>query len=114
MLEPRNPCSTPGAARDTSWEAIRTRSPTGPMRNPGMRAELRAKGSTVFNSVRVRITAWYTAVMALVLVLLSLFTYTIFWKTAVQQTDSELAELAAAFLVTFQDELQDTSQREPR
>jgi two-component system OmpR family sensor kinase len=84
------------------------------MRNPGMRAELRAKGSTVFNSVRVRITAWYTAVMALVLVLLSLFTYTIFWKTAVQQTDSELAELAAAFLVTFQDELQDTSQREPR
>jgi two-component system OmpR family sensor kinase len=76
-----------------------------------MRVKLRAKASTVFNSVRVRITAWYTAVMALVLVLLSLLTYTIFWKTAVEQTDSDLAELAGAFLVTFQDELQDTSER---
>jgi two-component system, OmpR family, sensor kinase len=68
----------------------------------------------VFSSVRVRITAWYTAVMALVLVLLSLFTYTIFWKNTVQQTDGELAELASAFLVTFQDEFQDDSQRESR
>jgi two-component system, OmpR family, sensor kinase len=74
----------------------------------------RAKGKTVLNSVRVRITAWYTAIMALVLVLLSLFTYTIFWKNTVQQTDAELSELAGAFLVTFQDELQDISHREPQ
>jgi hypothetical protein len=71
-----------------------------------------AKEKTVLNSVRVRITAWYTAIMALVLVLLSLFTYTIFWKNTVQQTDAELSELAGAFLVTFQDELQDISHRE--
>jgi two-component system, OmpR family, sensor kinase len=82
--------------------------------NRAARGPFHAKEKTVFNSVRVRITAWYTAIMALVLVLLSLFTYTIFWKNTVQQTDADLSELADAFLITFQDELQDTSHREPQ
>src|SRR5271168_1664242 len=111
MPELRRRCFTRGAARDTSWAEMPKKRPSATKRRPRASAELPAKESIVFNSVRVRLTAWYTAVMALVLVLLSLFTYTIFWKNTVQQTDGELVELAGAFLVTFQDELQDISQR---
>jgi two-component system, OmpR family, sensor kinase len=59
----------------------------------------------MFDSVRVRLTVWYSAVLAVVLVVVSVTTYLIVRKTSMQRTDSDLAVLADSFLVTFQAEL---------
>ena len=61
----------------------------------------------MLSSVRVRLTLWYSTVLALVLLVISLVSYFIFWKSNVQRTDADLAQLGDAFLVTFQDELKD-------
>jgi two-component system, OmpR family, sensor kinase len=61
----------------------------------------------MLDSVRGRLTLWYTALLALFLVVLSFATYFIFWQDTVRRTDSGLAELADAFLVTLQDEFKD-------
>ena len=63
----------------------------------------------MFDSVRVRLTLWYTAVLAVVLVALSLITYFIFWQSTVQRTDASLSELSNAFLTTLAAEVQDQS-----
>src|SRR6267154_2501559 len=59
----------------------------------------------MLDSVRVRLTLWYTGLLALFLVLLSLITYFIFWRSTLQRTDSNLAELSEAFLSTVQAEM---------
>jgi heavy metal sensor kinase len=61
----------------------------------------------MLDSVRVRLTLWYTAVLALVLIVLSLITYFIFWRSTLQRTDLNLSELGEAFLTTFDAELKD-------
>ena len=61
----------------------------------------------MFDSVRVRLTLWYSAVLAVVLVILCATTYLIVQKTSMQRTDAELAVLADSFDVTFQSELAD-------
>jgi heavy metal sensor kinase len=61
----------------------------------------------MFDSVRVRLTVWYSTVLAVVLVLVSATTYFIVRKTSMQRTDGDLAVLADSFLVTFQAELAD-------
>jgi two-component system, OmpR family, sensor kinase len=61
----------------------------------------------MLDSVRVRLTVWYTGLLALFLVLLSLVTYFIFWRNTVQRTDSDLAELSEAFLTTLRSEMED-------
>jgi two-component system, OmpR family, sensor kinase len=61
----------------------------------------------MLDSVRVRLTLWYTAVLALVLVALSLITYFIFWRSTVQRTDVSLVELSDAFLTTLNAEMND-------
>jgi two-component system, OmpR family, sensor kinase len=61
----------------------------------------------MLDSVRVRLTLWYTAVLAVVLVALSLITYFIFWQSTVQRTDANLAELSNAFLTTLDAEIKD-------
>jgi heavy metal sensor kinase len=61
----------------------------------------------MLNSVRVRLTLWYSTVLGLVLLVISVLSYFIFWQSTVQRTDADLAQLAEAFLVTFQDELND-------
>ena len=61
----------------------------------------------MLNSVRVRLTLWYSTVLALVLLVISVVSYFIFWQSTVKRTDADLAQLADAFLVTFQDELKD-------
>ena len=63
----------------------------------------------MLDSVRVRLTLWYTAVLALVLVALSFITYFIFWRSTVQRTDTNLAELSNAFLTTLNAEINDQS-----
>ncbi|MHB8499688.1 MAG: sensor histidine kinase [Candidatus Acidiferrales bacterium] len=61
----------------------------------------------MLDSVRVRLTVWYSAVLAVVLVLVSATTYLIVQKTSMQRTDEDLAVLADSFLVTLQAELAD-------
>ena len=61
----------------------------------------------MLDSVRVRLTVWYSAVLAVVLVVVSVTTYLIVRKTSMQRTDSDLAVLADSFLVTLQAELED-------
>ena len=63
----------------------------------------------MLDSVRVRLTLWYTAVLAVVLVALSLITYFIFWQSTVQRTDANLTELSNAFLTTLDAEINDQS-----
>jgi two-component system, OmpR family, sensor kinase len=58
-------------------------------------------------TVRLRLTIWYTAVLALVLVALSAATYFIFDRNAATQADRELKELCDSFLVTLRDEARD-------
>jgi two-component system, OmpR family, sensor kinase len=61
----------------------------------------------MLDSVRVRLTLWYTAVLALVLIVLSLLTYFIFWRSTLQRTDVSLSELSEAFLTTLDAEVKD-------
>jgi two-component system, OmpR family, sensor kinase len=61
----------------------------------------------MLDSVRSRLTLWYTAVLTLVLVLLSLITYFIFLRSTVRRTDANLAELSESFLVTLRAEMED-------
>jgi len=63
----------------------------------------------MLDSVRVRLTLWYTAVLTLVLIALSTITYFIFWRSTVQRTDVNLAELSEAFLTTLDAEVSDQS-----
>jgi len=61
----------------------------------------------MLDSVRVRLTLWYTGLLALFLVLLSLITYFIFWNSTLRRTDNDLDELSEAFLTTVQAEMLD-------
>ena len=63
----------------------------------------------MLDSVRVRLTFWYSAVLTLVLIVLALITYFIFWRSTVQRTDVNLAELSEAFLTTLDAEEKDQS-----
>ncbi len=61
----------------------------------------------MLDSVRVRLTFWYTTVLALVLILVASVTYFIYSRNNEQRTDSDLAELSDAFVTTVQAELKD-------
>jgi len=63
----------------------------------------------MLDSVRVRLTLWYTAVLTLVLIVLALITYFIFWRSTLQRTDVSLSELSEAFLTTLDAETKDQS-----
>jgi two-component system, OmpR family, sensor kinase len=61
----------------------------------------------MLDSVRVRLTLWYTAVVAVVLILLAVLTYFLYARNIAQRTDSNLVELADSFATTFHAELTD-------
>ena len=61
----------------------------------------------MLDSVRVRLTFWYTTVLALVLLLVAAVTYFIYSRNSWQRTDSDLVELSDAFVTTLQAELKD-------
>jgi heavy metal sensor kinase len=63
----------------------------------------------MLDSIRIRLTLWYTGVLALVIGLLCTVAYYIFWRSAVQRTDANLVELSDSFLVTLRAELADES-----
>jgi two-component system, OmpR family, sensor kinase len=61
----------------------------------------------MLDSVRARLTLWYTSLLAIFLVGLSVTTYFIFWRSTLERTDTNLTELAQAFLTTVHAEMQD-------
>jgi two-component system, OmpR family, sensor kinase len=63
----------------------------------------------MLDSVRVRLTFWYSAVLACALFLLSLTTYWIVKHSIMQSNDAALADLADSFLVTLHAELPDST-----
>jgi heavy metal sensor kinase len=61
----------------------------------------------MLDSVRIRLTAWYAAVLTFVLLVLAIATYLILAKNSIRRTDSALTELADSFLTTVHAELHD-------
>src|SRR5215472_2000876 len=67
------------------------------------------RGRAMLDSIRTRLTLWYTTVLSVVLVALSLVTSLVFLRNVEQRMDADLKELAEAFLVTVRAELQQQS-----
>src|SRR5271163_1965463 len=114
MRAGRRPCCRRGAGRVISWAKLRTRAATRRENKTQSetlrRSRPRAQGRTMFDSVRVRLTLWYSAVLALVLLALAGAMYLLLARNALRSTDSNLSELADAFLTTVDAELEsDTS-----
>jgi heavy metal sensor kinase len=65
--------------------------------------------ATVFSSVRIRLTLWYTAAMTLVLVALASVTYFVIRREVVKRADVQAAELADTFLSTVNAEMGDAT-----
>jgi heavy metal sensor kinase len=63
----------------------------------------------MFESVRVRLTLWYTLVLAAALICLAIVTYFLYSRNISQRTDSNIKQLADAFITTFNAELSDES-----
>src|SRR5271168_2559558 len=61
----------------------------------------------MLDSVRVRLTLWYSVVMTCVLIAMALATYAAIRQNAVHRTDTSLSELAESFLTTLSSELRD-------
>jgi HAMP domain-containing protein len=61
----------------------------------------------MLDTVRARLTLWYSVILALLLLTFSLTSYFLFARGENRRSDADLAELAKSFLVTFQDELKD-------
>ena len=61
----------------------------------------------MLESIRVRLTVWYSLVLALTLLVLAGVVYWIVARNSMARTDADLAQLADAFLVTFDDEIKD-------
>ena len=63
----------------------------------------------MFNSVRLRLTLWYTAVMACVLLVLASATFFLLKKNATHRTDAAAIEQADSFLKTVDAEVHDAA-----
>jgi two-component system OmpR family sensor kinase len=61
----------------------------------------------MFDTLRARLTLWYSVVLAVLLLVFSLTSYFFFSGAENRRTDADLSELANSFLVTFHDELKD-------
>jgi heavy metal sensor kinase len=61
----------------------------------------------MLDTLRARLTLWYSVILTIFLLLFSLTSYLLFSKAADRRTDADLADLGNSFLVTFQDELKD-------
>src|SRR3979411_3265073 len=59
----------------------------------------------MLDSVRFRLTLWYTLALALIVVVLCVVSYFSYWRSTLERADGNLAELSDAFVATFQAEL---------
>jgi two-component system OmpR family sensor kinase len=67
----------------------------------------------MLDSIRIRLTFWYTVVLALVLVALALITSVLFFRNLERRTDVDLSELSDALLVTVRAEIEDQTAPDP-
>ena len=67
----------------------------------------------MLDSIRTRLTLWYTGVLALVLVVLFVITYLVFLRSVQGRMDTDLSELSKAFLATVRAELEDQTAPDP-
>jgi two-component system, OmpR family, sensor kinase len=63
----------------------------------------------MFSSVRMRLTLWYTVVLACALMVLAVATYFVLRRNSVRMTDSSMVEMADSFLTTVRAETQGTA-----
>ncbi len=68
------------------------------------------KRSMLFSSMRTRLTLWYTSVLALVLLIFAVSTYSYLARAARQRTDDSLSDTATSFVSSFDSELADENQ----
>jgi len=61
----------------------------------------------MFDSVRLKLTLWYSLVLAVVLIALAVLTYLLYWHNISKRADSDLLQLSDAFVSTFRAELAD-------
>ncbi len=66
----------------------------------------------MLESVRVRLTVWYTIVLGVILILLAVLTYWLYQRNIAQRANTNLVELADAFAMTFVSELPDQTRPE--
>lgn len=64
----------------------------------------------MLDSVRSRMTLWYTGLLGLFLILLAALTYFLYWHNTRDTTDSNLLELGDAYVITFNTELKDPTE----
>ena len=62
----------------------------------------------MLDTLRARLTFWYSIILAIFLLLFGLTSYLLFSRAADRRTDADLTELSNSFLVTFQDEINDS------
>ncbi|MFZ0521808.1 MAG: ATP-binding protein [Candidatus Acidiferrales bacterium] len=62
----------------------------------------------MLDTLRARLTFWYSIILAIFLLLFGLTSYLLFSRAADRRTDADLTELANSYLVTFQDEIKDS------
>src|ERR1700756_4053371 len=68
----------------------------------------------MLDSVRSRMTLWYSGLLGLFLVLLAGLTYFLYWHNSLQSTDSNLLELSETYVTTFNAEIKDATGDDPR
>lgn len=64
----------------------------------------------MLDSVRSRMTLWYTGLLGLFLILLAALTYFLYWHNTRDTTDSNLLQLGDAYVITFNTELKDPTE----
>lgn len=67
--------------------------------------------ATLLNSMRARLTFWYTGVLALVLLIFAVSTYGYLARAARQRTDDSLSDTLGSFVSNFNNELNDENHR---
>ncbi|HTB94899.1 MAG TPA: ATP-binding protein [Candidatus Sulfotelmatobacter sp.] len=68
----------------------------------------------MLESVRSRITLWYSGLLGLFLILLAVLTYFLYWHNIRISTDSNLLELSETYVTTFNAEIKDAEGADPR
>lgn len=72
---------------------------------PAPRSAFMKTKTTVLSSMRARLTFWYTGVLAVVLLIFAIATYSYLARAAHQRTDNSLTDIANSFIADFNSEL---------
>src|SRR5215469_5997957 len=101
-----NPCCKPGEAAVTCFARAKPRGKNPPRKPTAERRNL------MLDSVRSRLTLWYSALFGLFLILLAGLSYFLYWRNSVEHLDSNLLELSDPYIATLNAELRDDDQQD--